>query len=191
MAAQTPWLLLRRAMLLLGFVLPPLVATPAHAEEASEPARRRFGVEQALRANLGLFSALGEFGVTYSVLPLENLELEAGVGYGFTGPQLSLMPKLVLGARHHRFTSGVGLSLSYTDAYTRRGNDLVEGDRAVTWLNVDGLGYEYRSEGGLSLTVALGVTVSLSHGALRGSEAAIPLEGLWEPQVRLGIGPAF
>jgi hypothetical protein len=98
--------------------------------------------------NLGLFSAIGEIGVTYTYSPIPLLQIELGSGIGFSGLQFSLMPKLSLGNERNRFLAGIGPSWA------------IGWYGAVPpfsyWLNVD-VGYEYRTSGGYSSLVAVGI----------------------------------
>ena len=86
------------------FVLLPLAFADAAFADAAPPDQNRISVD------LGVASAVGGLGVTYSYFADDSLGLEAGLGVGATGLQLSLMPKLRLGAGRHRFVAGAGLS---------------------------------------------------------------------------------
>ena len=61
---------------------------------------------------MGIASALGSAGVDYQFAPTSWLRLEGAVGYGPTGFQLSVMPKLALGGARCAFTMGFGPSLA-------------------------------------------------------------------------------
>src|SRR5438477_12548621 len=79
----------------------------AAAEEAAPPAlRHRFGVD------LGLASAVGLAGVGYQFAPSHWMRLEGSAGWGPTGAQLSIMPKLALGSGTCAFLAGFGPSLA-------------------------------------------------------------------------------
>lgn len=56
----------------------------------------------AVALNVGVASAVGEVGVTYAFRVLTVLELELGVGWGYSGAQASFMPKLTFGTVAHR-----------------------------------------------------------------------------------------
>ena len=107
--------------------------------------------------NLGLFSAVGEIGVTYTYAPIPAFQIELGSGIGFSGPQFSLMPKLSLGDGRNRFLAGIGPSVGL-DWYGSLGSG-----PASYWLNVD-VGYEYRTPGGYSFLVAVGIFRGIAGG---------------------------
>jgi len=90
-------------------------------------------------------------GAAYVYSPSEPTELEFGAGLGFSGVQLSLMPKLALGSKHHRVLLGVGPSLGIADgvSYT------------TAWVNGD-VGYEYRATSGFSIALSVGFTAELA-----------------------------
>src|SRR5262245_26479441 len=96
-----------RGPFLLLTLLVLLGARSAAAQEATPPiAHHRLGVD------LGLGSAVGVAGVDYQFAPLDWVRLEGGVGWGPTGTQLSLMPKIALGSGTCAFTAGFGASLA-------------------------------------------------------------------------------
>jgi hypothetical protein len=99
--------------------------------------------------NSGISSVVGLIGATYTYSPVELFQVELGTGFGFSGFQFSLMPKLSLGDDHHRAVFGVGPSVGITrdsnPAYTY----------VAYWLNAE-VGYEYRSAGGFSFLIAGG-----------------------------------
>jgi hypothetical protein len=129
-------------------------AASASASENPAPARpapttpppasvHRIGID------LGVASALGEAGATYTYYPSPWLCAEAGIGTGVTGLQLSLMPKLLLG----QFMVGAGLSFS-------RGEDAHGATHQVFWVNLDALGYEF-CWGAFSWLIVAGATIPL------------------------------
>ena len=119
----------------------------------SSPDPRRW----AVMANLGTFSAVGLAGVTGIYRALPWFEVEAGVGLGFTGLQLEVMPRLVFGKGPNHFVVGVGPSQGIGlegFGFARRGY-------RTTWINAE-VGYELRSSGGLGLLIASGLTAGLA-----------------------------
>jgi hypothetical protein len=130
--------------------------------------------------NLGLGSAVGALGLTYSYLPWPGLETEAGIGLGFTGLQLSAMQKFVLGKGRTRFVAGVGVGFSSGagDAGSKSSN---------LWLNVDALGLEVRTKSGLVFFLSVGITHAF------GAEIDFILQSVGDtfPQLRIGFGKAF
>ncbi len=130
-----------------------VAARPARAAQPQIERAPLPTLRHDVRLNFGYASAVGFAGMTYTFSPAPVLELEGGVGYGYSGVQLSLMPKLSVGSEHHRFIAGVGLSAS------------LDPERAETlhtgaWLNAE-IGYTYRGAGRLSLLIAGGVTAGL------------------------------
>jgi hypothetical protein len=177
--------------------------TPADSSEAStkvaplpppaiavRPKRSRVeNLHHEVRVDAGLFSAVGFGGLSYGYSPAEVFIAELGVGWGVTGIQLSAMPKLALGSANDRFVGGVGLS--YSTGVASPVHDFDSGFRTF-WLNVD-LGFEHRFENGISFTTALGVTHGLSNTPVGfGVDAKTsPLNTLWLPQFRIGVGYWF
>ena len=81
--------------------------SPARADTGFQPAaRHRVGVD------VGLGSAVGAAGLTYTLAPVPWLRLEVGGGVGISGTQLSAMPKLARGGQRDRFVAGAGMSWS-------------------------------------------------------------------------------
>lgn len=179
-----------RRTLALGFAIAlACLVSPARADDTVASYRAEHGVF----ANLGLYSALGYGGLSYGYAPLKNLVLEAGVGFGYSGAQLSFMPKLVLG-KTHRLLLGIGPSLGILDL-----------DKGSLWLNSE-IGYEFRSSGGFAIALVAGWTQGLAGcaekscrpgGAAWGDESssrawnsqrAVDLQG---PQGRIIVGYWF
>jgi len=165
-----------------------LVVPGAHATELTlhgeaQPLNRR----HQLRLDVGFASALGFGGVAYSYLASEHFQLEAGVGAGLTGVQLSLMPKLTAGSQRHKFVLGAGVSLGVGT------QSLIRSDSAVVpFANVD-VGYQYVSRGGFTFNIAVGPTIVLGgrmssgffDGPLRDATGAAFI------QCRIGFGYTF
>ncbi len=123
------------------------------ASPAGDPAEAWQNRRSTLVVNLGLGSAVGVLGVTYSYLPVSMFETEVGVGLGLLGSQVSLMEKLVIGEGSIRFTVGAGLA--YSPSSGLFGDDI---RHRSLWLNLDVLGLEYRGRGGLVFFLAAGDT---------------------------------
>ena len=131
--------------------------------EVTESARTAVGVD------LGIASAVGFGGVTLARQLASHWRLEAGVGLGVTGVQLSLMPKMVFGGARDHYVGGAGISVTVlSDSQYVSGYPL--------WLNVDAIGYEHQFDSGLALSWALGFT-----GGLGGGRICLPPDGC-EPQ---------
>lgn len=163
---------------------PPAPATPAAPPPSST---------QEVRVDLGLASAIGFAGVTYSVSPAPGFLIELGAGVGYSGLQLSAMPKLVFGGSTGRFVVGAGPSVAIPGVHIVTTDPLGSNtdEHVVTpWLNVE-IGYDYRSTTGTSFLVAGGITVGLAHGCAVSIDSCTELYGLVLPQVRVGLGRWF
>jgi len=160
---------------LVPLILLTAISTPARATELRD---------NALRLDLGFVSAVGEAGVTYTRSLTRTVQLEAGAGWGFSGLQLSLMPKLSVGGARHRYVGGVGLA-----AAVRLNPDSDESP-VLGWLNADILGYEYRSAGGFTLLAAIGLSVGIA-GHYSWEDGREEVAGILMPQGRIGVGYSF
>jgi hypothetical protein len=163
-----------------------LVVALASPKAEPLPVERR----HELRVDIGLFSAVGYGGLSYTYsppLPLQLL-LEAGVGYGYTGLQLSGMPKLAFGHGRTRYVLGAGLSAG-----------IGGGGLASYWINGE-LGLAYRDPSGFSFYGEMGPTVGLA-GRMPAAcvldcagfpdSATQPAQGMAGAQMRLGCGYWF
>jgi len=168
--------------------------------------------KNALSFNIGLFSAVGLYGITYNRNFSEHFELEFGAGNGLSGLQLSLMPKLSFGTKKHRFVTGLGLALGIDK--DEKISKISNTDTTTSlWLNLDLVGYELRttpSKGAsFFLLVSGGLTLGLYghylfendlfsgvadiHGNDDDSDNATldSCVGAWGPQVRVALGVSF
>lgn len=173
----------RRFSLLLASVAYLGLAFPALGQSDPDDMIRTRKNQMALHVGLG--SAVGYLGATYAHEPLQLLQLEGGVGLGFSGTQLSAMPKLVICGGSNCFISGAGVSLSIPTSSAATG--------FPTWLNVDAVGYEYRSPSGTSFTCAAGFGVGLGGGqactgAVDCGDPTPNVRGHWFLQSRVGVG---
>jgi len=147
-----------------------------------------------LQANLGLGSAVGEIGASYTYAPLPEFQIELGTGLGFTGLQFSAMPKLSLALNNSdRLVLGAGpsasLDLAANPDHTYLGY----------WLNAE-VGYEHRSALGFAVLVAAGISYGLG-GEMRGHCGVDcggdtrawndPIAGKLSPQTRIAFGRWF
>ena len=147
-----------------------------------------------LQADLGLGSAVGEIGASYTYAPLPELEIELGTGLGYTGFQFSIMPKLSLALnRSNRLVFGAGPSASL-DFATGPDHTYIG-----YWLHTE-VGYEHRTASGFSVLVAAGITNGLG-GEMRGHCVVDcggdtqtwnePIAGKMFPQARMAFGRWF
>ena len=138
-----------------GSAAPSRAADPAASTVATPPPEPSV----AVGIDVGLASAVGLAGVTLTQAVGQFFRVEVGVGYGFSGYQLSLMPKIALGARHDHFVAGAGVSVAFPiDPARASGNPV--------WLNIDAVGYEHRFDMGIALSVAVGLTAGLGGGEI-------------------------
>lgn len=142
-------------------------------------------VRHLLKLDVGALSATGLGGIGYILEPVSWFQLEAAVGYGFSGFQFSLMPKINVGNAHHRFVAGAGVSVAVLpwDADPKA-------DEVMVYLNVDLLGYEYRfADRGWFLSAAAGGTMVLR--SPYGDDHQFIQEFIPAPQGRLSVGYRF
>jgi|tagenome__1003787_1003787.scaffolds.fasta_scaffold19861041_1 hypothetical protein len=101
--------LMRMGALALVCALPlPAAAQPPWVSRSPGPQPRPILVG----GNVGMGSAVGSVGVTVGYMATEQLELEFGVGRGYSGAQVEVMPRLLLGYGFLRLVLGLGPSLS-------------------------------------------------------------------------------
>jgi hypothetical protein len=162
------------------------------AEEKSAEPKNAGLAKHRLAGDVGVFSAVGFLGATYTYSPVPAIQFELGTGLGLSGIQLSFMPKMLVGGSGHYLVVGVGPSVginpSSQDQHTY----------VSYWLNGD-VGYEYRGPGGFSFLIALGYTYAMAgevrttclidcEGDTRGSS----LRAHWaSPQGRMAFGHWF
>lgn len=164
-----------------------IVAAAVALFSRSAPVRAQ---ETGVGLNVGLASAVGFGGVTVTRSFFEHVRLEIGGGLGYSGWQLSLMPKLVLGTGRVRFVAGAGVAVAWpADSRVAAGHPV--------WLNVDLLGMEFRFDSGFAIFNSVGIT-----GGLGGGELCVPADGCepqflrnvdhyWSPQARVGVAYWF
>jgi hypothetical protein len=165
-----------------------LAAAPARAEEAWR---------HQIRADLGIASAVGWGGLTYTYAATPDLWLEGGVGKGITGTQLSLMAKLAFPVGRSGTSwviAGAGPSVSLKRLGPGDVGVVLHSDGAAAWVNAD-FGYQYRAPFGITFYIAAGLAGGLYSNYLINTGIFNPryrgLEGLVAPQARLGIGYSF
>jgi hypothetical protein len=171
-----------RALLLASALI---LARPSSASGMTDPDDIIRSRQNEMAFHLGLGSAIGYVGVTYAHEPLPFFQFEVGAGLGFSGVQFSAMPKYVACDGSHCFISGAGLSLAVPTSAAATGHP--------TWLNIDALGYGYRSISGASFDIAVGVGAGLGGGrACTGfvdcGDPVPNVRGQWFFQTRIGVG---
>jgi hypothetical protein len=180
------WMAFSSALLMLS-------ASAASAQEASRALPAETAKKNLVQGSLGLGSPVGALGISYTYAPIRQIEIEIGGGLGFTGYQLSAMPKLSLGNSNDRFVVGLGPSVSIDTWQSEKQTHL------GYWLNGE-VGYEHRTWSGLSVLVAVGVTYGLAGAIPRrcGSDCVggaqawdEPIAGRVLPQGRIALGRWF
>jgi hypothetical protein len=155
----------------------------AHADDAppADVARQRLGLDA------GLASAVGSIGGTYQYAPLSLMRIEGGVGWGPSGAQLSLMPKVAFGSSTCAFVAGFGASVALGGATAAAGHG--PNPTTIPWLNLDLPGIECRTRSGFSYQATLGLTMPLVafHWDVADTGDTIKA-GAILPQGRAGIG---
>jgi len=153
------------------------------------PAALKAG-DTALGLNLGIGSEVGFAGVTLTQSIMKRARLELGGGYGYSGYQLSLMPRLALGDGPVRFIAGAGVSVAFpTDPRVASGHPV--------WLNLDVAGGEYRFRSGVAISGNVGFTGGLGGGTLCFPEDGcepqflLPVTHFWGPEARVGVAYWF
>jgi hypothetical protein len=129
----------------------------AHARDKTIDEARNAERPTAIALNWGLASVVGVFGVTLTRALDRSFRVEAGAGLGFSGYQLSLMPKAVFFEGRDHVITGAGLAVAFP------ANPKVSDGHPV-WLNVDAIGYEHRFPNGASVSVFAGITYGLGGG---------------------------
>jgi hypothetical protein len=128
-------------------------ATTALGADEADPPRHRVAID------VGIGSAVGTVGLTYDYSIFPGFRGEAGVGWGFSGTQLSLMPKVVLQGHQWALTSGFGAALAVGGPSVEAGHG--PSPSTIPWLNFDALGGECPTSGGLTFSAALGLSMPL------------------------------
>jgi hypothetical protein len=104
--------------------------------------------------DLGLGSPVGLIGGTLTFLPWPQFQAELGLGYGLSGVQFSVMPKLSVGSAQRHFVLGIGPSVGI-------GQSTNPSRLCVSyWLHAEA-GFETRSRSGASFLLAFGVVRGL------------------------------
>jgi len=164
-----------------------LTATAAQRSAAAQVGSAPTGIQQRVGADFGVASASGLAGVNYQIAPVRWLRLEGAVGWGPTGAQLSLMPKIAIGGERCAFTAGFGSSLAVGGQQAETGHGPNPG--TIPWLNLDVPGIECRFHSGFSFQATLGLTMPLADFHYDVAEVGDTIHaGQILPQGRAGIG---
>jgi len=168
-------------VLLVAVMAAQLCARRAAGDDAPVVRRQRLGVD------VGVASAIGLVGLSYQLAPWRFLRLEAAAGWGPTGVQLSVMPKLSLGAGRCSFLAGFGPSLAVWGRQAEAGHG--PDPDVIPWLNLDLAGIECRTPDGISVQAAVGLTTPLVDYHWDFAELGDTIRA-WTliPQGRVGVG---
>lgn len=163
----------------------------ASAQEAADALPTRTAKKNLVQGSFGVGSPIGALGVSYTYVPVPQMEVEIGGGIGLSGYQGSIVPKLSLGSASDRLVIGVGPSISADSGREPRRTYV------GYWLSGE-IGYQHSTPAGLSVLIAAGAGYGLS-GTMhtlctldctsndRGSDIA----GRLVPQARIAIGRWF
>jgi hypothetical protein len=158
-------------------------AGSAGADESAPAAT----VRQRVGMDMGIGSAVGLIGVDYQLAPSPWLRLEGAAGWGVTGAQLSLMPKIALGSGACAFTAGFGAALAVGGQQAMEGHG--PNPAAIPWLNLDVPGIECHTRSGFSFEATLGLTMPLTAFHWDVADVGDTVHaGAILPQGRVGIG---
>ena len=169
--------------------LPVILLIAGGAESAAAPeippatAHHRFGFD------LGWASAVGIAGIDYQFAPVRWLRFEGSAGWGVTGAQLSIMPKIALGSGTCAFIAGFGPSLAVGGQEAMPGPAHDPHPAVVPWLNLDLPGIECRGRSNVSLQATLGLTMTLVafHWDFADVGSTVHAGAIF-PQGRVGVG---
>jgi hypothetical protein len=164
-----------------------LAASAAPGRSAAADPAAPATVRHRLGLDVGLASAVGSVGASYQLAPLPWLRLEAGLGWGPTGTQISGMPKLAFGGDTCRFVAGFGASVAIGGGEATANQS--SPPAAIPWLNLDAVGLECHASGGFSFQGALGLTTPLVDFHYEIADVGDTVHA-WEmlPQGRIGVG---
>jgi len=165
----------------------------ANAQESTRVVAAQAAKKNLVQGSFGLGSPIGALGVSYTYVPIPQLEVEIGGGVGRSGYQCSIVPKLSLGSTSDRLVLGVGPSIS-ADTWNEPKRTYVG-----YWLSGE-IGYQHTTPAGVSVLVAAGIGYGLS-GTMRvqcSADCASNDQG-WDadiagrvvPQVRMAVGRWF
>jgi len=149
---QTMWTRTLAAVFIL-VVGPAATARADDDDEASSVPRHRVALD------FGLGSAIGAVGLTYNYAFSPLFRGELGAGWGWSGVQLSVMPKVALHGHACALTSGFGAAVALGGPSVEAGHG--PAPTTIPWLNLDAVGVECPTRGGLSASIALGLTMPL------------------------------
>jgi hypothetical protein len=184
------------------FVLLQVVPAAAYDVDSPEENTEDQTLKNQVGVHLGIFSAVGFAGFSYTRAFSEIFELEVGFGSGVSGTQLSFMPKLRTGSQGFNYVFGAGLSVGIPlESPSEKTQESFVFRSTSIWLNLDILGFEYHLSSGLALGVALGITAALGGGErtngcpLGHSDDEFcdweSIQGVFGPQARLIIANWF
>lgn len=140
-----------------------------------------------LGLDIGVASAVGSIGLGYQIAPARIFRIEGGLGWGPTGTQFSLMPKVSLGEGTCHFVAGAGASLAVGNHAAAKGHG--PNPDNVPWINLDALGIECSRGSGLSFQAAVGLTTPLVDFHYDVADLGDTVKaGERLPQGRMGVG---
>ena len=143
--------------------------------------------------SVGLFTPTGELGFEYTHMVLPTLEIGAGAGVGYLGPQASIMPRLRTDQGPTALTFGASISGGpYHDpvltffCYPTSPNTCMDTNTTVLWVNLE-VGVQRTWRGGMTLHVYGGAGRIVAHAACTGASCD-SVGGLTLPYLGIAIG---
>ena len=111
----------------------------------------------SINGTLGLVTPVGELGADITIEPVPAFEIAIGAGMAFSGPQLSIMPRLRAGDEYNAFEVGVGMSTGHWhEEPFLCWSDCTPTDTTALWLNGESV-YQRVSQSGAVYRVFFGL----------------------------------
>jgi len=141
--------------------------------------------------SLGLFTPIGAVGIELGQQVHDHLEISAGIGLGFSGPQAATMVRLQTGGTF-KLTFGIGASVGHLEVdescYSHECNGISPTSADVAWANAEA-GVRTTSTSGYTFRafVGLGTPIKITD-FMRDERADTELEGMMLPYAGIAFG---
>jgi hypothetical protein len=172
-------------------VIAALVLAPGIAF-ADPAAHDDYGAKSRVSATLGLATPTGSLGVEYAHALHPNLELALGAGMGFSGPQLSVMPRLRAGSGPVSFSLGAGVSGGPFEVFEICFDceDEMETKANTLWANVEA-GLQITTHGGTAVRMFGGLGHVVAYDSCSGPHCSELEDNYKLPYAGISIGRTF
>lgn len=179
---------MKRLAMTVALALVPVVAA-ADSQAVTKTADDGYAANSRITGTLGLFSPIGSLGIEYAHAVHPNAELALGFGYGFSGPQAAIMPRLRTGSGPVSVSLGVGVSggpLVLPEFCLW--SDYCGEDTKTTalWANAE-LGVQVASRSGTTFRLFAGTGRVVAHGECGGDQCG-DVAGLMLPYGGVSFG---